>query len=978
MAYTSNALPANKQRTARTSESRVALPAARGKLHFPCSLRPLCAWLAAASLMVLALPAQADFTASGSNSAWPQVVPTGPGNADLGNVRLGIGIGSFGSFRVDGGSQLTVGNLSIGSSGNAPAGSTVFPLGDGNVVIDGLGSLLTLASDGYDVVNRLDLGLWGKGSLTVSGGATLDGRANGASCELQDHHCSAFIGNGAGSDATLTVTGAGSSASFLRHFGVGNVAVFRPPIDGFYLGTPGEATQGRVHVLAGGTLITDNASIGMRTNNPSALGNERSFAEVVIDGPGSVWRVTGASIADWNPNAGYGASFSTAEGPNAWATIAVSNGGKLRIEDKPGYYASVNLTSGGGRTDMRVDGAGSTMEFMGPDASLQIGRRGAGGSATLSVTNGGSVKGMQYLSVGRDGAIGTLNIDGIGSHVTVNGVSSAGVANPTHGQATGPAGTAYVSIGRGGGYGVVNVTNGGTLNVLANQALTNSTAFDIARDANSAGVLNISGDGSQVLLQMNPAVHGSGSAEGNNPLMRVGRDGSGTLNISAGGKLLIDGQAVSTPTNTRGTNLYIGGSSSTTLGGKGVATVTGAGSEIRLTGSDTYIGIGHGPQSSGHLNVSNQGLVSATGMIVGRNGGVGVLQVDNATLSFSGQHTGSAQSGAFLTIGHSDGIGVAQISNQSRVTLTNPGSAGAGLVLGGTRNGPRGDGSLTLSGGSSITINAASGMGQVVVGRDGSALLRMRGASSLDVGDGSLYVGRLAGGDGTLIATEGSTIRAGWVGVGRNQTADGSVDGGTGTMVLNGASLVADTIVIGTNGFLGGSAGSITANLVQNFGTFSPGNSPGTMTIDADYIAEAGSRLILEVQALAEGGFATDQLIFMPGRTIDLGGLDIEFRFLGATDPNAFLASGQFDIDTFMGYATTSPGSTTPLADGTFAGVSFSASAQQYNFTQFSYSLADGAVFTAAPVPEPESWAMLLAGVGIIGAVARRRRLGSI
>ena len=31
-------------------------------------------------------------------------------------------------------------------------------------------------------------------------------------------------------------------------------------------------------------------------------------------------------------------------------------------------------------------------------------------------------------------------------------------------------------------------------------------------------------------------------------------------------------------------------------------------------------------------------------------------------------------------------------------------------------------------------------------------------------------------------------------------------------------------------------------------------------------------------------------------------------------------------------------------------------------------------LFTLAPVPEAETWAMLLAGLGLVGAIARRRR----
>jgi hypothetical protein len=32
-------------------------------------------------------------------------------------------------------------------------------------------------------------------------------------------------------------------------------------------------------------------------------------------------------------------------------------------------------------------------------------------------------------------------------------------------------------------------------------------------------------------------------------------------------------------------------------------------------------------------------------------------------------------------------------------------------------------------------------------------------------------------------------------------------------------------------------------------------------------------------------------------------------------------------------------------------------------------------IYEAAPVPEPESYAMFLAGLGLIGAMARRRRM---
>jgi hypothetical protein len=43
-------------------------------------------------------------------------------------------------------------------------------------------------------------------------------------------------------------------------------------------------------------------------------------------------------------------------------------------------------------------------------------------------------------------------------------------------------------------------------------------------------------------------------------------------------------------------------------------------------------------------------------------------------------------------------------------------------------------------------------------------------------------------------------------------------------------------------------------------------------------------------------------------------------------------------------------------------------------FTDYANAPIDNVSFSAAPVPEPESWAMLLAGLGLVGFVARRRQ----
>ena len=321
-------------------------------------------------------------------------------------------------------------------------------------------------------------------------------------------------------------------------------------------------------------------------------------------------------------------------------------------------------------------------------------------------------------------------------------------------------------------------------------------------------------------------------------------------------------------------------------------------------------------------------------------------------------------------MGNRGGVGVAKIDNGSVISIVNLGSSGASLNLGGTGANPLGDGSVTLSGGSRVEVVAQPGLGTVSIGRDGSGFMRLRGASTLDVSGGNLYIGRLNGGDGTMVVSEGSTVNAGFVGVGRTGNAQANSDGGTGTFVLINSTLNAQDVVVGTNGFLGGS-GTINGN-VTNYGIFSPGNSPGTVRINGDYLAQAGSRLILEVQDDGNGGFLTDEVLFAEGSLVDLAGLTVEYRFLGATDPTAFLNSGAFDIDTFLGVIGS--GGESELSDKAFDSVRFTAQADGYQFQNFSYTAGGGATFMVVAVPEPQTYAMLLAGLAGVAFVARRRR----
>lgn len=885
--------------------------------------------------------ALAAVSAGGSFNTDPVGLMIGPGSTDIGSGRLFIGNGAPGSFAVNAGSSFYAAQLVFAQQGN----------GSATAVIDGANTVVGLRGNGDN--NRFEVGSWGVASTTVSGGALLDARMNAAACLQGTRYCNNFIGSSAGSDGTLTITGAGSRAEFLHDFVVADLTVFSNAA----LGTPGGSTRGTVNVLNGGTLVTDRGTVGRGPFGSGSLGTERSFATVTLDGAGSVWQVTGGSATD--PRAAF---VELASNANAWAVLNISNGARLKIDPTPNFTNGINLTTNNGRSDATVSGIGSGMDLNG--GVLQVGRR--LGTSSMVVTAGATLSDAYFVAVGRDGSNGRLVLDGVGTALTIN---RSGAPNTPDAAFQGG-----LHVGRS-GTGQLTVSNGARVDVVSTTEGHRARFIELGVGAASSGTLDITGAGSVVRVSVDSLVAGGGPAETLAAYVGVGVQGAGTLNVTGGGKLLLEGTVISTDADRRTTVVNIGGGSDTTVGARGIALVSGNGSEISINGAERLMSVGRGPSSFGQLTLADGGKVLATTLNVGRAGAVGVLQMNAGQIDLGGQFAPpvAATTSTGFGVGIGGGTGIVRMDNGSTITMTNSGTAGMAMTLGGTSTSHGGDGSLTMTGASSITIVAAPGLANFTAGRDGTALVRLSDNSRIDVGDGTFYVARKSGSDGTVIASGGSSIHAGFVGVGRERVAGGgTADGGTGTMVLNGATLDAQDVVIGTNGFLGGTAGSISVRgSITNYGIFSPGNSPGDFSINGDYVAGAGSRLILEVQKQGSV-FAIDHVFFGAGHRAELAGTAVEFRFLGDTDPNAFLASGKFDIDSFLRVGDT--GASSALDDAAFASVSFSARADAYVFTSFDYTAAGGAVFNAVPVPEPSTWALWLAGLAAVTWRARRRR----
>jgi len=506
---------------------------------------------------------------------------------------------------------------------------------------------------------------------------------------------------------------------------------------------------------------------------------------------------------------------------------------------------------------------------------------------------------------------------------------------------------------------------GGTL--VINGTITNTTAITLRLAA--AGTIDLAGDNSATLNAPIKLLDNTTLQIGNNNAL-----GTGVLTVAANTTTIESDNATS---RVLPNALFIAGNL-TTFGAGGDLTFQGG---MTQDGDQTFIVNNNSvtvsslassnstvrnitKEGPGALLVSGNrtqgGFVKVTGGTFGVAGSFssqdvilngGVLGLSDAGLG--GPFTRAlgttnttmrwTDSGGFAAYGSNPSWGAA-----NNLTV-NVGGAGATLTWDSTANFLNTGQSLIL--GSNVSNGTVTFQNGLNFGAADQTIQVNRGASAPSNGVDAVISGVIASSGGGFNKTG-----TGALSLNANNTYSGATNVNAGTLLVNGNQSAATGAVTVNNGAtLGGSGiigGSVTVN---GGGTLAPGNSTGILTTGALSLT-SNSNFVLELNNNVPGtGY--DQVIVNGSVTLGLGnivvvaggGLTLGEKFYVVLNDGSDAVNGTFN----QGSTVTSGGYTFTI---------------NYSDNGDGGQVGNDVSLTVAAVPEPETWALLIAGiVGLVG-----------
>ena len=868
---------------------------------------------------------------------------------------LRVGIAGEGTLNILLGAQASSKQAFIGGNFGS----------QGTVLVDGPASKLTLSGD-------MVVGAGSTGTVTVQNGGTLTS-------------ANAFIGKALGGDGLVLLSGTGSSWVSTGKLSIGEAGVGSLRVEaGAKLSNVG-ATLGNLDGSAGTAKVTG-------ANSSWLLSGDLQIGKL---GEGSLFIEQGGLVSNQHSFVGLAGDAGTSRVLVTGANARWQSSGDLTLQSGSleiaagGAVSAQNARLGGTGAASVLVNLGGTGSKLTVTSNLWIG--GDAGTATVNLGTGATVNSGNQLIVGKGGVLnlngGTLNTGWSTNAGQVNW--NSGTVNFL-GAVTSGDGILDHSVGLGQGR---NMTVNGALTVLAGDNLSLNGGQVQTLSLNVLGDLAV-GSFSQLSV-------GAG-----------GMNNSGAVQL-AGGKISSAGAIVSSS--------YLGGygviAGAGGFSNTGLLQQSGGSLELATTGAN--------------LNTGNWDLLSGRGLVLSGStlNNAGVMTLNGDTISGSGGlvnlAAGTISGRGAITTGFSNAGRLVVDSGSLRVDRDS--FENSGLIL-------MGSATATLSGGVIYNQGRIQGSGQINNGIDNTGTVMALGSGATLV----LASGFGNNSGGTLVANSGATLllRSFGRNLGKMQLAGGTIDtdghgfnnevggviSGFGTLrsgtvsnygqiqLSGGASTVYADIVSASgskiilsgqsnNTFFGNvdiqrgaelrfSTGSFTTffgNVAQRTGslfkgsgtklyegTLSVGASPGLGIDEGSVEFGDSSTYLAEIGGITACTLACDSNDALKNSSFDKYVVNGSLSLAGTlklVSWNGFVAkAGQhFDLLDW--------GSLNGQFDSIDASGFKLAAGSQLDFSRL-YTTGEVLVTTSA-VPEPATTALWLAGLGLLGRVARRRRPGA-